>query len=133
MDKKAGDKLQVRPFAEGDRAAVIALWQRAGLTRAWNDPSADIDMAEAQDCAALLVAETNPKKTIAGTVMVGQDGHRGWLYYLASDPDQQRRGIARQLVAAAEDWLKARGLRKVQLMIRPEKSGGEVLLRPPGL
>ena len=55
---------------------------------------------------------------MVGTVMVGDDGHRGWLYYLAVAPDHRGQGIARALVAAAEDWLRKRGVRKVQLMVR---------------
>ncbi len=50
--------------------------------------------------------------------MIGHDGHRGWIYYLAADPDRRRRGIGRQLVAAAQTWLKGRGIAKLQLMIR---------------
>lgn len=51
--------------------------------------------------------------------MVGHDGHRGWLYYLAAAPDRRGQGIGRSMVEAAERWLAARGVRKVQLMIRP--------------
>ena len=51
--------------------------------------------------------------------MAGDDGHRGWLYYLAVAPELQRTGLGRQMVAAAEDWLRARGVIKVMLMIRP--------------
>jgi ribosomal protein S18 acetylase RimI-like enzyme len=56
---------------------------------------------------------------IVGAVMVGHDGHRGWLYYLAAAPDRRQQGIGRSLVHAAEHWLATRGVRKVQLMIRP--------------
>ena len=30
--------------------------------------------------------------------MVGHDGHRGWLYYVASDPDSRGSGFGRQMV-----------------------------------
>ena len=50
--------------------------------------------------------------------MIGHDGHRGWIYYLAADPDRRRQGIGRKLVAAAQTWLKERGIAKLQLMIR---------------
>ena len=57
-----------------------------------------------------------------GSVMVGHDGHRGWVYYLAADPVQRRAGIGRALMRAAEDWLKARGVRKLELMVRSSNS-----------
>ena len=50
--------------------------------------------------------------------MVGEDGHRGWAYYVAVDPDAQGRGFGRAIMAAAEAWLRARGVWKFQVMIR---------------
>lgn len=50
--------------------------------------------------------------------MVGHDGHRGWLYYLASDPGSRGRGFGRQMVQAAEEWLRQRGVVKAQLLVR---------------
>ncbi len=52
--------------------------------------------------------------------MIGFDGHRGWLYYLSVDPAHRSQGIGRTLVEAAERWLAAKGLPKVQLMVRSE-------------
>jgi ribosomal protein S18 acetylase RimI-like enzyme len=59
---------------------------------------------------------------ITGAVMVGFDGHRGWVYYLAVHPDQQRRGLGRALMAAAEAWLLGRGAPKIQLMVRDDNA-----------
>jgi ribosomal protein S18 acetylase RimI-like enzyme len=50
--------------------------------------------------------------------MVGDDGHRGWVYYLSVQPSLQRSGQGQALMAAAEDWLRARGVRKIELMVR---------------
>ncbi len=49
---------------------------------------------------------------------MGHDGHRGWLYYLAADPNLRLRGIGRALIRAAEAWLRERGVRKAQLLVR---------------
>ena len=57
---------------------------------------------------------------MVSSVLVGHDGHRGWLYYLAVAPASQGRGIGRETVAAAEEWLKARGVWAVNLNIRSE-------------
>ncbi|WP_428393931.1 GNAT family N-acetyltransferase [Lichenicoccus sp.] len=57
-------------------------------------------------------------RTPGGRVMMGHDGHRGWLYYLAADPNLRLRGIGRALIRAAEAWLRERGVRKAQLLVR---------------
>ncbi len=55
---------------------------------------------------------------VDGSVMVGHDGHRGWLYYVAVAPGDRRLGIGRAVVDAGEDWLRVRGVTKDQLMVR---------------
>lgn len=108
---------RLRPFAEGDQEALCALWKRCGLVVPHNDPKADLEQFRSSPSSQILIAERELK--VVGSVCVGHDGHRGWLYYLAVDPPMQRQGLGRKLVRLAEDWLAERGLRKVQLMIRP--------------
>lgn len=55
--------------------------------------------------------------------MVGGDGHRGWVYYLATHPDARGQGLGRQLMDAAEAWLRERGLPKIQFMVRRGNDG----------
>jgi len=102
---------------EADREATIALWHAAGLTRPWNDPASDFDLALRSPCAAILLARDDE---LAGCAMVGFDGHRGWVYYLASAPHRRGEGIARTLMNAAEAWLRERGCPKIQLMVRTD-------------
>lgn len=52
--------------------------------------------------------------------MVGHDGHRGWVYYLAVARAHQRLGVGSELMRAAEDWLRKMGAMKLQLMVRRE-------------
>ena len=60
---------------------------------------------------------------IVATAMVGHDGHRGWVYYVATDPQLRAKGYGRAIMNAAEDWLRAAGVPKLQLLVRPENSG----------
>jgi ribosomal protein S18 acetylase RimI-like enzyme len=108
----------IRPVTDGDVAAVIALWHAAGVTRPWNDPVRDIAFARRGPHSTVLAAEVDGK--IAAAVMVGEDGHRGWVYYLAALPEKQGSGLGRAIMEAAEAWLAARGIWKVQLLIREE-------------
>jgi ribosomal protein S18 acetylase RimI-like enzyme len=55
--------------------------------------------------------------------MVGHDGHRGWVYYLAVQPVSQRQGIGRALMAACERWVQDHGIPKIQLMVRSTNAG----------
>ena len=115
--------LDIRPYRDPDRGAVVALWNACDLVRPWNDPAGDIALCLSTPGASLFVATPADEVGIAGlwaTIMCGSDGHRGWLYYLAVDPARRRAGVARRMVRHAEDWLAGRGIRKVELMIRPE-------------
>ena len=107
--------------AATDEAAVVSLWRSAGLVAPHNDPNADFRLARGGAASDVLVARD--ADAIVGAVMVGHDGHRGWIWYLAADAARRRAGIGRALVAAAEAWLRTRGIRKLQLMIRSENAG----------
>jgi ribosomal protein S18 acetylase RimI-like enzyme len=111
-------ELAITPIVDGDIEAVVALWQRCGLTRPWNDPASDIAFARRGENADVLVGRHGG--AIVATVMVGHDGHRGWFYYLAVDPDVQGRGFGRAMTQAAEAWLVERGIAKAQLMVRAD-------------
>jgi ribosomal protein S18 acetylase RimI-like enzyme len=107
-----------RETEDRDLDAVASLWKRCGLTRDWNDPYRDMEFARSGATSAILVGEIDGR--LVATVMVGHDGHRGALYYLAVDPDFQKRGFGRAAVAAAEDWLRKHGVWKINLMVREE-------------
>lgn len=109
-----------RDIADADIEAVVALWQACGLTRPWNDPLKDIAFARSGKESAVLVAEDEGR--IIATAMVGHDGHRGMLYYVAVAPEMQGRGFGSAAVRAAEAWLNARGVWKVNLLVRAENA-----------
>lgn len=110
----------VRAYRSGDRDQVIALWNACGLTRPWNDPAADIQRSVETPTSEIFVWQQGDR--LSGTLMVGYDGHRGWMYYLAADPAQRGKGIARALVAVAEDFLRDQGCPKVELMVRTDNT-----------
>lgn len=108
---------RIRPAVENDEAAVVGLWRGCGLVVSYNDPVADFRFARGKQNSEILVGTTADGRIIA-SVMVGHDGHRGWLYYVAVDPDCRAQGIGRAIVRSAEQWLADRGVAKVQLMVR---------------
>jgi ribosomal protein S18 acetylase RimI-like enzyme len=110
--------LAIAPIVDADVADVIALWQACQLTRPWNDPAADIALARKGSNATLLVGRDDG--AIVATVLVGHDGHRGWVYYLAVSPDHRHQGYGRVMMDAAEGWLREHGIEKLQLLVRPD-------------
>lgn len=108
--------LHVRPFADGDADAVVALWERCGLLRPWNDPRKDIARKQAVDADLFLVGVANG--AVVATAMAGYDGHRGWVNYLGVDPARRREGFGRRMMAAVEERLRARGCPKINVQIR---------------
>jgi ribosomal protein S18 acetylase RimI-like enzyme len=107
-----------RELKDVDVESVVSLWKRCELTRDWNDPYKDIKFAREGETSTILVGII--KERVVATVMVGHDGHRGVLYYLAVDPMFQKQGLGKAAVTAAESWLKQRGVWKVNLMVRSE-------------
>jgi len=113
-------QLAIRAYCAEDFPALVELWSDCDLLRAWNDPQSDIDRCLANPSSALFVGDHPERDGLGASVMLGSDGHRGWLYYLAVAPDLQHHGYGRQLVRAAEDWLAGHGVGKVMLMLRPD-------------
>jgi ribosomal protein S18 acetylase RimI-like enzyme len=111
-------RLTARPIADGEEAAVIALWHACGLTRPWNDPAEDLHFARGKSNSDVLVGLVDGR--IVAGAMVGHDGHRGTMYYVSVAPDHRGHGYGRQMVTAAEDWLQARGVWKANLLVRKE-------------
>ena len=110
----------MRPATLADEEEVVALWHACGLTRPWNDPSADFRLALATPTSTVLMVRE--AADVIGSVMVGFDGHRGWIYYLAVSPSARRQGVGRTLMAASEQWLRDRGAPKLQLMVRDDNA-----------
>lgn len=110
----------IEPLAAADTAAAVTLWAEAGLTRPWNDPAADIALALGSPHSTILAARD--AAGLAGTVMAGVDGHRGWVYYLAVAGRARGTGLGRELMAAAESWIAARGVARLNLMVRTDNA-----------
>jgi len=111
-------RLQYRDFVSTDTEAVVALWQRCGLTRPWNDPYKDIDRKMTDRNGAFWVVSN--QDGILASVMIGYDGHRGSINYLAVRPDAQQQGIGAELMRRAEMFLIELGCPKVSFCVRKD-------------
>ncbi len=113
--------MDIRELATGDVEQVVALWREAELVRPWNDPDRDFLQAISTPSSSVLGAFHGG--SLVGTIMVGFDGHRGWLYYVAVAGLFRGQDLGTDLVGAAEAWLTDRGARKSQLMVRSSNVG----------
>ncbi len=117
MLKNCLEPLTIRPYQDTDEPSVIALWMEAlPPTAPHNEPATAIRMKREAEHGLFLVAEVDGN--LAGTVMGGYDGHRGWIYSVAVDAKYRRRGIATALIRRLEADLIARGCMKINLQVR---------------
>jgi ribosomal protein S18 acetylase RimI-like enzyme len=121
MHAPRGDRqvpeLEIRPYDDADRDAVIALWREVFPDApAHNDPARDIERKLSVQRELVFVAALDG--ALIGTAMAGFDGHRGWVYYLAVSPPHRRRGVGSALMRRAERDLAAFGCGKLNLMVR---------------
>ena len=123
------DQIVVRDFVSEDTDAVIALWGVCDLLRPWNDPHKDIARKLTDRNGAFWVATMGDD--VIASVMVGYDGHRGSVNYLAVAPDFQRTGVGARLMQQAEAFLVALGCPKVSFCVR--KDNADVLAFYDGL
>ncbi len=112
--------MKVTPIVDADVPVVVDLWQRCNLARPWNDSAADIALARRDENSDILIGRDGG--SIVASVLVGHDGHRGWVYYVAVDPDHQGKDFGRGIMVAAEDWLRARGIEKLMLLVRSDNT-----------
>ncbi len=110
--------LKFREINDEDVDTIVALWKRCGLTRPWNDPVQDIAFARSSNNATVLTGWQDGQ--MVASVMVGHDGHRGAVYYLAVIPEKRSQGLGRAIMSAAEDWLLEKGIWKLNVIVRGE-------------
>ncbi|WP_394682070.1 GNAT family acetyltransferase [uncultured Comamonas sp.] len=116
--------MEIRVFALQDSEAVVQLWHDCGLYRPWNDPHKDI-ARKLSVSPELFWVGVDDQGEVMASIMVGYDGHRGWINYLAVHPKHQRQGHALQLMQRAEAELTALGCPKLNLQVR---AGNEAVI-----
>jgi ribosomal protein S18 acetylase RimI-like enzyme len=121
----------VRTATAADIDRVIGVWAeaRSSAARTPDDPEVVEQLLE-RDPEALLVAESDGE--VVGVLIAGWDGWRGNVYRLAVLPSHRREGIARELVEAGHERLRARGARRVTALVGGEEGAAHRLWRALG-
>ena len=113
--------MKIRAYQPADEAAIVALWKECGLTRPWNDPYKDIARKLTEQPELFLVGTLGGE--VVASAMVGFDGHRGWVYYLAVAERHRKHSLGRALMQEAERLLIERGCPKINLQVRSSNAG----------
>ena len=100
----------LRRLTVDDHAAILALWQRAGLHSIRPEGRDSRSEFEKQLARGQLVLGLEEGGRLIGVVLATNDTRNGWINRLAIDPDYRRQGYGERLVHAAEDALHEAGM-----------------------
>lgn len=117
---KAGN-IEIRRYQDSDEDAVISLWEEAFPNDPpRNEPLSNIKMKMTYQPYLFFVALLDGE--LAGTVMAGYEGHRGWVNFMAVSKTFRQCGIGAALMKHAEKELRTIGCIKLNLQIRTGNS-----------
>jgi ribosomal protein S18 acetylase RimI-like enzyme len=112
-------RVEVLPFQAQDYEQVMALWQATeGITLREADAREAILAYLARNPGLSFVARDGD--VLAGAVLAGTDGRRGYLQHLAVAPPYRGRGVGRALAERVIEALRVAGISKCHLMVRQE-------------
>lgn len=111
----------IRQATESDIADIVVLTNRAFAVELFfvtgeRTDEADIRARFGHGKFLVVNDPTNPTRLI-GSVYTSIDNGRGYLGLISIDPDYQRRGLSRQLVAAVDDYCLAAGCNFIDLTV----------------
>ncbi len=113
------DEIHIRECRGDEGQAVLDLWRQAGdVVASPTDSLEEVKVAINHSAALFLVAES--KGQMVGTIIGTFDGWRGEVYRLAVAPEARRRGVARMLVEAAEEWMAGQGCHRISAIVEKD-------------
>jgi ribosomal protein S18 acetylase RimI-like enzyme len=103
-----------------DYSRITALWQAAGLhvRPAGRDSQEAFERQMAGGLQSAIGIKTEGGDLI-GVVLATHDRRKGWINRLAVHPEWRRRGVAKQLIVAAENMLHEQGIDVIAALIEP--------------
>ena len=107
--------MELRAYKDGDGDRLRTFWLACGVKIRPGDDDASLRAFAARNPDLFILAEENGH--LVSSALAGWDGRRGWLYHVAVHPDERRRGLGRELVAEAEQRLRALGCPKLNLIV----------------
>jgi ribosomal protein S18 acetylase RimI-like enzyme len=123
--------LTFRPMTIGDYEDAVALWQDAeGVGLTVGDERPAIERCLARNPGMSLVAREGG--LLAGAVLCGHDGRRGYIHHLAVADAFRGRGIAREMVARCVACLAEAGIPRCHILVYTLNTQGQGFWRAIG-
>lgn len=110
------NQFKMRTYRDSDKNSVIEVWHKCGLIYPQNNPENDIQLKMEFQPDLFIVGETGGE--LIAAMMIGYDGHRGWINYLGVLPLYQKKGYGKEMVLFGLEKLKQLGCPKVNLQVR---------------
>jgi ribosomal protein S18 acetylase RimI-like enzyme len=123
--------IDFREMTMTDYDDVMALWKRTegiGLSDADSRPNVEAFLL--RNPGLSFIARNG--SAIAGAVLCGSDGRRGYLHHLAVSPQMRRGGIGKRLVEMCFEGLSLRGIRKCHIFVKADNEEGRRFWRRVG-
>jgi len=122
----------LRRLTIDDHAAILALWQRAGLSTIKPTGRDSRSEFEKQFAGGQIAIGLEEDGQLIGVVIVTNDTRKGWINRLAIDPGYRRRGYGEQLAHAAEDALHEAGIHLIAAFIEESNAASLSLFEKLG-
>ena len=122
----------IRPMRPEDYDAVYALWMSSpnmGFNNL-DDSREGIERFLRRNPDTCFVAMAGGE--LAGVILAGQDGRRGYIYHMAVAEEHRRNGVGTALVERCLDALKAAGIHKVALLVFRYNEAGNAFWEKQG-
>lgn len=124
--------MQIRKMTIEDYGGAYSLWSSCSGMGLNNLDDSEEGMAGflKRNPNTCFVAES--ESGIVGTILVGNDGRRGYIYHTAVISEYRERGIGSKLVNAAVEALKKEGISKVALVVFAKNEAGNTFWEKRG-
>ena len=101
-----------------------ALWNSTEGMGVTNDPEEKIQeyLNHNPGMSFVCIDQTNSK--LAGTVLGGHDGRRGFIYHLAVPKEYRGKAIGKKLVQLSVDAMKKEEIERCIIMVKAHNDGG---------
>jgi N-acetylglutamate synthase len=122
---------EIRPMVVTDISPALALWMgMPGITLREADTPAMLERYLIRNPGMRLVAMSADR--LAGVVLAGHDGRRGYLHHVAVHETFRRRGLGRSLVEQCLGALSSEGILKCHIFVNADNADGKVFWKRLG-